>query len=74
MISTEYDAGADVHLSIRPLPDTEEALARLTEKARQDLALLAHPAAYWVRPIADAAGHDVRDVVIVGAGQAGLIM
>jgi len=74
MISGGYDAGTDVHLLLRPLPDAEEALARLTEKARQDLALLAHPAADWVRPIADAAGRDVRDVIIVGAGQAGLIV
>jgi len=74
MISGGYDAGTDVHLLLRPLPDAEEALARLTEKARQNLALLAHPAADWVRPIADAAGRDVRDVIIVGAGQAGLIV
>src|SRR5271170_8234136 len=74
MSSDGYDARADVHLSLRPLPSAEEALARLTEKARQDLALLAHPAADWVRPVADAAGRDVRDVIIVGAGQAGLIV
>src|SRR5271168_4744611 len=74
MISGGYDAGTDVHLSLRPLPDAKEALARLTEKARQDLVLLAHPAADWVRPVADAAGRDVRDVIIVGAGQAGLIV
>jgi cation diffusion facilitator CzcD-associated flavoprotein CzcO len=69
-----YDASADIHLSLRPLPDADAALARLTEQVRRDLAALAHPAADWVRPLPEAAERDVRDVVIVGAGQAGLIV
>jgi cation diffusion facilitator CzcD-associated flavoprotein CzcO len=62
---------ADPHLSLRPTGNAEAALAKLAERARQDLAALAHPAAQWVQPIVDA-GPDVRDVVIIGAGQAGL--
>jgi cation diffusion facilitator CzcD-associated flavoprotein CzcO len=73
MTEIGYDPGADIHLSLRPLPDAAAAVARLAEQARRDLAALAHPAAAWVRPLAGA-GEDVRDVVIVGAGQAGLTL
>jgi cation diffusion facilitator CzcD-associated flavoprotein CzcO len=66
--------GGDIHMSLRPLPTAEAALARLTDRARRDLAALAHPAAAWVRPLPEAAGREVRDVVIVGAGQAGLVV
>ncbi|HTQ32676.1 MAG TPA: NAD(P)/FAD-dependent oxidoreductase [Stellaceae bacterium] len=62
----------DIHTSLRPLPRAETALAALTAQARRDLAILAHPAAEWVKPLPEAAGRDVRDVVIIGAGQAGL--
>jgi FAD-dependent urate hydroxylase len=67
-------AKPDIHMSLRPLPGAEAALARLADEARRDLALLAHPAADWVHPLPEAAGRDVRDVVIVGAGQAGLVV
>jgi cation diffusion facilitator CzcD-associated flavoprotein CzcO len=66
--------GGDIHMSLRPLPDAEAAAARLAEQARRDLAALAHPAAGWVRPLTDAPTGKVHDVVIVGAGQAGLIV
>jgi cation diffusion facilitator CzcD-associated flavoprotein CzcO len=65
---------ADIHTSLQPLPTAEAALARLGEQARRDLAVLAHPSAAWVRPLVDAGGQHVYDVVIVGAGQAGLIV
>jgi cation diffusion facilitator CzcD-associated flavoprotein CzcO len=64
----------DIHMSLRPLPGAEAAVARLSEQVRRDLAVLAHPTAAWVRPLPEAAGRDVRDVVVVGAGQAGLIV
>jgi cation diffusion facilitator CzcD-associated flavoprotein CzcO len=64
----------DIHMSLRALPGAETALARLTEQARRDLAALAHPAAEWVRPLPGAASRDVRDVAIIGAGQAGLVV
>jgi cation diffusion facilitator CzcD-associated flavoprotein CzcO len=66
--------GGDIHMSLRPLPTAEAALARLADRARHDLAALAHPAAAWVRPLPEAAGREVRDVVIVGGGQAGLVV
>ena len=62
----------DIHMSLRPLPGAEAALGRLAEQARRDLAALSHPAAQWVQPLPEAAGREVHDVVIVGAGQAGL--
>jgi cation diffusion facilitator CzcD-associated flavoprotein CzcO len=67
-------ASHDIHMSLRPLPGAEPALARLAGQARADLALLAHPAAAWVRPVADVGRQKVHDVVIVGAGQAGLVV
>ena len=66
--------GIDIHMSLRPLPNAEAALERLAEQARRDLAALAHPSAAWVRPLPDATARQVYDVVIVGAGQAGLIV
>jgi cation diffusion facilitator CzcD-associated flavoprotein CzcO len=66
--------GHDIHMSLRPLPDADMASARLAEQARRDLVTLAHPAAEWVRPLPEAGGREVRDVVIVGAGQAGLVV
>ncbi|HXO02165.1 MAG TPA: NAD(P)/FAD-dependent oxidoreductase [Stellaceae bacterium] len=67
-------SGHDIHMSLKPLPGAEAALAELAAQARRDLAALAHPAAEWVRPLPEIAGRDVRDVVIVGAGQAGLVV
>lgn len=62
----------DIHMNLRPLPGAAAALAQLGARARRDLAALAHPAAAWVRGLPEATGRDVRDVVIIGAGQAGL--
>jgi cation diffusion facilitator CzcD-associated flavoprotein CzcO len=54
-----------------PLADAEARVAALTERARSDLALMSYPNRSWVRPPATALA-PVIDVVIVGAGQAGL--
>jgi cation diffusion facilitator CzcD-associated flavoprotein CzcO len=64
----------DIHLSLTPLPGAEAALTRLAEAARRDLDTLAHPDADWVLPLPDDGAHRVYDVVIIGAGQAGLIV
>ena len=74
MIGNGIDAGADIHVSLQPQPAAEAALTRLAEQARRDLDALAHPSSASVRPVADAMGRQVYDVVIVGAGQAGLIV
>jgi len=70
----EYGVAAfpDVHMTLQPLSDAEAAIARLTIQARRDLDALAHPAAAWVKPLTHPYGEHVYDVVIVGAGQAGL--
>ena len=65
---------SDIHMSLRPRPGAELAQARLAAQARRDLAALAHPATEWVQPLPEVAGREVRDVVIVGAGQAGLVV
>jgi cation diffusion facilitator CzcD-associated flavoprotein CzcO len=65
---------ADVHLSCRPLAAAEANLARLAAQVRRDLDALSHPSAEWVRPATVASGDHVFDVVIIGAGQAGLIV
>jgi len=59
-------------MNLQPLPDAEAAIARLTTQARHDLDALAHPAAAWVKSLTHPSGEHVYDVVIVGAGQAGL--
>jgi hypothetical protein len=64
----------DVHMTLQPLPNADAAVARLAAQARHDLGVLAHPAAAWVKPLAHPSGEHVYDVVIVGAGQAGLIV
>jgi len=66
--------GPDIHMSLQPQPTAEAALSRLAVQARRDLEALGHPSSAWVRPVADALGRQVYDVVIVGAGQAGLIV
>ena len=66
--------GHDIHMSLKPLPGAEIALAKLAAQARRDLAALAHPTANWMQPLPQAPGRDVRDVVIIGAGQAGLVV
>ena len=55
----------------QPPEDAEARLAALAARARADLALMSYPNRSWVRPPAGVAGK-VVDVVIVGAGQAGL--
>jgi cation diffusion facilitator CzcD-associated flavoprotein CzcO len=74
MTGNRAAAGADTHMTLQPKPTAEAALTRLAEQARHDLDSLAHPSATWVRPVADTLGRKVYDVVIVGAGQAGLIV
>jgi FAD-dependent urate hydroxylase len=53
-------------------PSSAAGLAALEERLRQDLAWLELPAKSWV-PRRAIDGHDVVDVVIVGAGMAGLV-
>ena len=65
-------AGKDPHLGVHPRPTADAKTARLATRARRDLALLAHPAAAWVRPTSHVSEQHVFDVVIVGAGQSGL--
>src|SRR3977135_4647298 len=74
MIGNGIVAGRDIRTSLQRQPMAEAALARLAERARRDLEALAHPSSAWVRPVADAMGRQAYDVVIVGAGQAGLIV
>ena len=47
-------------------------LSALETMVMRDLAMLADPAASWVRPRVGAAGEHVFDVAIVGGGQSGL--
>lgn len=47
-------------------------LAALEARLKQDLVWLGWPAAGWLPPPRQYAGHTVLDVVIIGAGQAGL--
>jgi cation diffusion facilitator CzcD-associated flavoprotein CzcO len=49
------------------------ALRVLGERVQRELAALAYPARSWVRPHRSGAGHDVYDVLVVGAGQSGLV-
>jgi len=58
--------------ALSPLPDQTARLAALAERAQWELATLSYPARPWVRPRAHPDGH-VHDVVIVGAGQSGLV-
>ena len=48
------------------------ALEALRRQVHEQLGLLAYPARNWVRPVVHAGDLRVHDVVIVGAGQAGL--
>jgi cation diffusion facilitator CzcD-associated flavoprotein CzcO len=56
-------------MPIPPLPDAQARIAALTARARADLALMSYPNRPWVHP---AAQDGTVDVLIVGAGQAGL--
>ena len=68
------EADGDPHLSLRPRSTAGADLARLAARARRDLAALAHPAGAWVRPVSHPSGQHVFDIVIVGAGQSGLVI
>jgi cation diffusion facilitator CzcD-associated flavoprotein CzcO len=49
-----------------------DALARLEERARRELAMLAYPKREWVPPRKTAGGEPILDVLIVGGGQGGI--
>ncbi|WP_375463913.1 FAD/NAD(P)-binding protein [uncultured Methylobacterium sp.] len=49
------------------------ALDRLTQTVREEIALLAYPDRPWVAPAAGPDGGTALDVLIVGAGQSGLL-
>ena len=55
-----------------PLPDSAGRLSRLSDKVRADLHTLRHPEKSWVPPQTGPGGEHVFDVVVAGAGQAGL--
>ena len=48
------------------------ALQALTQQVKAELALLAYPNRDWVLPVTRPDGQPVHDVIIIGAGQAGL--
>jgi cation diffusion facilitator CzcD-associated flavoprotein CzcO len=54
-----------------PLPDASQRLEALVREARADLALMSYPNRSWVRPPVTTLA-PVFDVLIIGAGQAGL--
>lgn len=49
------------------------ALRALSERVQRDLAALAYPARPWLAPRRGRAGQRIYDVLIVGAGQSGLV-
>lgn len=51
---------------------SDEALARLERRARQELALLAYPAREWVAPRVGPDDRPAIDVVVVGGAQCGI--
>src|ERR1700738_3861895 len=55
-----------------PLRDAAERLRLLEERAAQDRALLDFPQRSWVVPRRAANGDPILNVLVVGAGQAGL--
>lgn len=67
-------------MTARPArPDRPDRLVALEARVREELALTAYPAPEWVRPHPAAAaaatgGTEVVDVLVVGAGQAGLTL
>jgi len=50
----------------------ENVLSALTEKARDDLAWIAHPRMRWLEPRIGPDGQPALDVLIVGGGQSGI--
>jgi cation diffusion facilitator CzcD-associated flavoprotein CzcO len=55
-----------------PPPDAAEGLPALERRLAADLACLNHPPANWVLPVAGPEGAPAVDVVVIGAGMAGL--
>jgi cation diffusion facilitator CzcD-associated flavoprotein CzcO len=55
-----------------PLPDAAERLERLTQQVQADFHALRHPEKRWVPPQSGPDGEHVYDVIVAGAGQAGL--
>jgi FAD-dependent urate hydroxylase len=51
---------------------TENALSALTQRARDDLARIAHPRMPWLEPRIGPDGQPALDVLIVGGGQSGV--
>ncbi|MCC6434104.1 MAG: NAD(P)/FAD-dependent oxidoreductase [Acidimicrobiales bacterium] len=51
---------------------SDEAVARLERRARQELELLAYPAREWVQPRCGPDGRPATDVVVVGGAQCGI--
>jgi cation diffusion facilitator CzcD-associated flavoprotein CzcO len=49
------------------------ALRALGERVQRELAALAYPARPWVRPRRTSTGQAIHDVLIIGAGQSGLV-
>ena len=49
-------------------------LDALGHRIRFDLACLNHPPSNWVVPASHASGDPVSDVVVIGAGMAGLVL
>jgi FAD-dependent urate hydroxylase len=55
-------------------PQTEpEGIAKLSARVRRDLALIAHPRMSWLVPRTMPDGTNVLDVLIIGAGQSGIV-
>ena len=51
-----------------------DGLDALAQRVRFDLACLNHPPANWVVPATHPSGDPVNDVVVIGAGMAGLVL
>jgi cation diffusion facilitator CzcD-associated flavoprotein CzcO len=51
---------------------TDNAMAALTQRARDDLGRIAHPRAKWLEPRVGPDGQRALDVMIVGGGQSGV--
>lgn len=56
-----------------PGTDAALGLAALEARVRRDLALIAYPEPEWVPPRVTATGERMLDVLVVGAGQGGLV-
>jgi len=54
------------------LPDSNARLERLSAQVQADFYTLRHPDKLWVPPQSGPQGEHVYDVIVAGAGQAGL--